>query len=410
MRLSGNDPWKSTGWIPVVSGNMSFTEVGKTQISRKFTVRNQVGPDGAGQTILIFGRKNLNDGWLPSWLRRNLEQIEARFYVLLALRSHPVGSRTRETLEGFIAFSVYPQKLQSIWERLNEDTQNASFDVSEDLDADPFCYFADVRISREGRCDLWLPRRYNPNTVLSVSRQFFIFIKDVSHHHYHHRRADSITYAHIHNDEMEWRTETLYSLHRAMVSARRFTSQARLRSALGISSYAETFEAGFLHERKLPDGGKFTAYSYEPIRTSINALLEDTRLRTERRLANIVVVSSIMLAFVALVVAAGEISRETAWPKWLISAVQFSVLHPGFTMLITFIGYIALLTAASQDNLFNRAGLWLGQWIYRRWAFVSQRWMWVTLMLVGGGLGYVAVNLFKYFWVLEAIKSAAGAP
>lgn len=393
---------KVTGWIPVVSGNMSFTEIGKTRESRRFEVLNEVAPAGLGQTILIFGKKSLSDGWLPPWLRRRLESIEARFYFLLVLRSVPKNSRSREVLEGAIALSINESILKAARNAIVSNIHEADTDLSKLVSGDSFAYDAKVRVTRDGRCDIAMSNRHTTENALEIARQFFIFIKDVAHHHYHHGKSDSITYAHMNDDDMEWRKETLYSLHRAMVSARRYVSQQRLRSALGISAYAETFESGFLAEGKLPKGMSFSRYSYEPIQRSIASLVADVQQRTDRRLSNVIVATSVILAFVALIIAAKDISgvKNAEWPGWVLLSMTLAIEHTGAAIVIAAAVLVAALTFAGQDNVLNRPGLRLGNWFYRRFAFLGKEWITVILGAIGGSFLYLSYRLLEYFWAL----------
>jgi hypothetical protein len=150
----------STGWIPVVSGNMSFKELGTTRFCQKYRVVNEIDPNTNIQTIVIAGQKNLNDGWLPSPVRQSLEGLIVRFYFLLVLRSEAERGRPRSKLTGFIAISVDQGILRLIEQIANNNIHATELlETAALLEHDARAYGAGVSVQRDGRCDLLLPNR-----------------------------------------------------------------------------------------------------------------------------------------------------------------------------------------------------------------------------------------------------------
>lgn len=407
------EPWHCTGWIPVVSGNMSFTEIGKTAYAQGFELKHIASSDRRNHEIVAWGRKSFNDGWLPARVRRWVEKKETRFYALVALKAHPENQLRRESLEGVVILSPEAGQVKEWYELAeNQGVSSVLIQIQNSPSDKVGLYVMQSKINRNGRCDIKLPGHLDERQASDLGGAAFILLKNLSHYHYHHGTADSITYAHLHNgDDSEWMSETLFSLHRAIVSARRFASQKRLRDALGISAYAQAFDEKVLKSNSEPNSGPINSYSYEPLRLSIQSLLEGVKIRTERRISNVVVMSTIMLAFVALFITASQLDQlsEVDWPNWVILSAGFAIERPGLIISLIFAFYIAGLTFAGNENFFNRRAIATAENLYGRLAFLP-RWLIIMLYILIGALGvWAGYELIKYALTLDVSNAGTNS-
>ncbi|WP_332654074.1 hypothetical protein [Brevundimonas sp.] len=78
-----------------------------------------------------------------------------------------------------------------------------------------------------------------------LASQVYYFVKDIAHRHYHHRRSSDnlLPLTPLRgDDDVSWRRETLWSLARAVLEMRRSGKLPGHKSALGVLAYAEAFQ------------------------------------------------------------------------------------------------------------------------------------------------------------------------
>lgn len=366
-----------SGWIPVVSGNMSFSSIGRTAPLRGCAVVNEVDRNSGSQSIVIWAKKDSNDGWLWTPVRTAISDKTFEFWYLVHLNSVPEGNRRRGRLEGWIALTPngHEAPLRALANKLKGTSPPDATVSCEETSMLSGAHWGKVVVHRNGQCDLELSMRHADREEADrIANQFFIFLKDAGHNHYHHREADSITSAHSRDEESsDWTAETLFGLHRAIVSARKYRSQKRLREAMGISAYAEAFEQRVML-KAMPEGVTPT-YSYAPVRLSIQMLFDEAKARTDRRLATAIFLASLSVAFVALLAGMNRAPgmSDYALPAGAVAFFGFLIQHPLASLLVVVCAVLVVLILMGGDHFASRLFRSISEKVLAGLAFLPQR-------------------------------------
>lgn len=338
---------------------------------------NEVDRKSRAQSIVIWAKKDSNDGWLWTPLRTVISNKTFEFWYLVHLSSVPENKRRRGRLEGWIALTPDERDppLRAVAQMLKGASPPNAMASRDEVSALAGVHWAKVVIHRNGQCDLGFSTPYPDQAEADlIANQFFIFLKDASHNHYHHREADSITSAHACDaEESDWTAETLFGLHRAIVSARKYRSQKRLREALGISAYAEAFEQRVM-SKAMPEGVTPT-YSYAPVRLSIQMLFDEAKARTDRRLATAIFLASLSVAFVALIAGMTRAPGMSpyALPAGAVAFFGFLIEHPLASLLVAVCAVLVALILMGGDHFASRFFRTISEQVLAGLAFLPQR-------------------------------------
>lgn len=126
----------------------------------------------------------------------------------------------------------------------------------------------------------------SPEDWRALAHQVYYFVKDVAHRHYHHDPSTDtilpLTEV-IGHDDAGWRRETLWSLARAVLEARRRDRLVAYKGALGVMAYADAFQGllGQIKRTRRPSPTPFarnvgmTAYDFNHTRASLEAKIAE---------------------------------------------------------------------------------------------------------------------------------------
>jgi hypothetical protein len=282
---------KYAGWVPTVSGNLSFTMVGNTSHPKKARTANVEVENK--RYILSEQRRVLGDitfPWLPQPLYDTLcdfiayrKGLHARFrFVFRGMTDKPQGSMETQ-LQGRVYIFVDDD---NYWEnirpsicravvRMNQAAKNGRDGTAEAREAydeiaktlDKASAVVDVCLHRNGCCFVAEPMHVEQSELAfvfdtederwTVASQSFYFIKDLAHRHsHHHRRTDTICDLYFYHERgwpseegeghrasplEDWRNLSLYSIYRVIIGLKRDFPNKAFERGDGLLAYAESF-------------------------------------------------------------------------------------------------------------------------------------------------------------------------
>lgn len=284
------------GWVPTVTGRLSFSEFGRTTFPSPAIFANAA--DQRLRYIVCYQARDTADFTLPfrSFLGPQLLNMVGRMWFVCIARSEPHEGREQEKLAGhlFIFHAKSGWRTQS--EPAVRTAQNllrycrfgtdrgiemtfqphyeylakslsaaASFHAEFDLRRTGTLElrFDDEAPRSETAPDLPYDGRERAHIVHIVAAQLFFFLRDIGHRHQHHDpTTDTVVDLHRITDDdhdLDWRLSTLYSLYRKIIAYKRNVDSGLFHASLGILAYAQTFsrvchkELDETLHRKLPE-------------------------------------------------------------------------------------------------------------------------------------------------------------
>jgi hypothetical protein len=396
------------GWIPTVSGNLSFNEIGNTRIFSRFAKLNEIDRSSGVQSIALFGKRELNDGVLHPSIRR-IFGVETEYNFGFICYSESRNSQPRALLKGIVYFTDSQNVENILYEFVHGnigDANRLEFAAESIRKNIKIIRWANVEIFRNGQCTVTFEDGSNEATD-AVAQQFYFFLKDACHHHYHHDpKSDSITMAYKCNNQADasWRFETVYALHRSIVAARRYKSEERLRSAIGISSYARSFEKRFLTKTEngealskyIKDHG-FEPYLFDEAISSLTVRIDEVKKGKSDLISNIGLFVTIFFAVTAICVGFSQLKAFEGIPlnRDMAHFASFSIAHPlGLSTAIATLGVCTQILILNGSP-FAEAGFYLVKKSLGRLAFLPKTLLVLILLLVGVAFFAAAEKLFE---------------
>lgn len=258
------------GWIPTVTGRLSYRHVGDTQYPTVADYANFIANER--RYILIAQRRDLSDALIPS-LARLTYGLSGAFWFCFCGVSSEAPSDDLAHINGYVCIF----KSKKDWEKASAGFLNAVskihalqntlvFDQGDNLVAQftyakTFLSAADIKIDcilcRDGEVYFSNPDFLNSNleeNSVNFSRydginiqkwiadQAFFFLKDTIHTHQHHNpQSDTILVLQDVEDAYEWHKFILYSLYYHIVSLRRSRRPGSILQAQGFLAYIKSF-------------------------------------------------------------------------------------------------------------------------------------------------------------------------
>ena len=403
------------GWIPCASGHLSFSLFGKETHFSTANVSCQSSPPS--RHIFIAQRRETHDLLLPSWLLRHVfryHRVAADFYLIAntvaAIHPIQVGAEIKKFPDqlGCLTGSIYiviDQKSSKLHHSRNRLYKNACRDAeatqamyvnqddplgelavftafpkalqdfrSDDATVLEFEFFAfrtgEIRIVPKNEsfpADGYAgePDAGREDYIRSMAAQAYYFAKDAGHRHYHHNsKQDNVlpVIAASSSDDDGWRRETMWSLVRAVLNARRRPNIEDFSRATGISAYAASFQSHLGgHRRTAANFEAFqpidvtTEYDLTYLNASLGARREE--LSWERssnvQFFNASLATLISMAALWLTAAQWVDSRTedgSAYPQWLGGALQWFSASPQLVALLGIFGWMMYIRV--QRNKF----------------------------------------------------------
>lgn len=336
-------PWETAeaawvGWIPTVSGHLSFSLIGNHADEAGHIVLNGDKPRPDGRVVLVKQHRRNKDFGYWSWIAEKVLKDTAQDYVLIghteAAARPEFDPRTgrltsisdaRGCLRGSIYWLPYDEdkehrnQLRTALSDLAAESQRigrlfeaqaqAALDEIEPWTRarfDPFVAELEAEdgtkirralkfefaLFRTGECRLWYDHNHvDVEALHEIARQIFYFLKAIAHAHSHHgEEADQMihlarTKPGLHQDpksnETGWRNETQWGLSRVFEQLHRKTGLMSQRRSLGVLAYADAFQASLSRVMRTPgeedvfeEDVNVALYDNKHRRDSVNALIE----------------------------------------------------------------------------------------------------------------------------------------
>lgn len=362
-------PNSFAGWVPCITGQLSFSLIGTLTDSTTLNLASASEPNGPGPVryIAVAQQRRSSDLPLPGWIVQGFRAWAACDYILLAKTAPaklPVwdGDDLRENLDhmGVLDGEVFviphhvdgraAHRVNALRQSARNDITSYSSDLSNHISSDDGDTLisritddlgnppegvriprAQFRLYRTGELRVWIPSSQvqgaheigvpadegEAGLGPALCRQIYYFIKDATHRHYHHDpEADNILplVASSPQDDVSWRRETLWALVRAVLEGRRRSELYAYKDALGVLSYADAFQGLLARIRRQADSydafetqGEVSLYSLGPTRSSIEAKREELTWTKGQRFQLFALLIASGLAVAALWIAAVQI-------------------------------------------------------------------------------------------------------
>ena len=269
---------KFKGWIPTVTGRLSFDLFGDTKYPSRAISRNV--SDSFNRYAIIYQKRILSDATIPGKEKaaRLFFKLEGKFWCVclaknndfIRQRESPLEGRLlifhdrniwRDTVEKLVRryqadlFSytkkVHPPSLSSLFESKFQTLctsiiKYSSFSVDFVLERNGIATITPCDpnlISPEAPA---LPTDLNGKKYFLhiVCSQLFFFLRDIGHTHQHHNdTTDTIVdlYPIKDDDDVTWRNETFRSMSRKALTFKRSKREDEFTSALGVLAYISSF-------------------------------------------------------------------------------------------------------------------------------------------------------------------------
>jgi uncharacterized membrane protein len=362
------------GWLPAVSGRLSFSIFGRTTTPKKATPVNVA--DRKSRYLASFQPRDASDIVLPfrSVLGPAFAKIDGNFWCLFLARTENKWGLGQEHLAGRAFIFANSESWNKVVRPVVEEYQSLlrDFRYAEHRDLGAYVsgrdsvvvahctkfasFYADAQIARTGTTEVILPPILQfaedapklPNDPMKlehiahiISAQLFFFLKDLGHRHQHHDpRTDTITDLwRVDNDnDLNWRLNTLYGMYRKVIEYKRNPNVSTFYDCLGIIAYAKTFLN--ICGEELPEGTKLPAYYDAETIESVTA----TQNRVEREIEIYEkqqdTIRNTVLAIIGATVSFAALSalstyKPTVEPAWLVSKfIELSLTWPIVTLCI----------------------------------------------------------------------------
>jgi hypothetical protein len=372
------------GWIPTVSGRLSFSVLGRTLYPSRAIYANAADPES--RFLAAYQAHNISDAIIPSYFIG----LNGRFVFLIIASTKELADNSQFVLAGecFIfadvdvwnqavlhEVSAYMQALRLYRHTTHQkltDYATHSHERLIDVCRSHASFGAEISISRRGTAELSIripnavsstaPRlpdnqQRRDNIIHSLAAQIYFFVKNILHHHQHHDPAtDTILdlYPITDEDDASWRLNTLYSMYRTVTEYKRNPHSSSFNDCIGIIAYANTF-ASLCHEelddetyKKLPQYyGANTAESIKSTQARIERELLVRRRRQDTIRNTLLAILSVVLSFAGLMRLTSVVVDVQPDPI-LITLVKWALTNA----VITVLGFVLFIGAMSA---FSRA-------------------------------------------------------
>lgn len=416
------------GWIPTVSGALSFSAFGDTSHAPRAVSANRA--DRSTRYLVCYRARDCSDILIPfkSKLGPWFFNLSGKLWFVCVGKCETRNGK-QETMEGQVLIFHDRELWRSNAGNVVRDAQTLlksyrygtqpdiqkhfEHSFGEMIDQLPAlsAFNAKFTINRFGFTSLELaddmevhhtaptmpdqqPSRDHVKHILAA--QLFFFLRDIGHRHQHHDPyTDTIVdlWPETPRDPFYWKLQTLFSLYRKVISYKRLKAPESFTASLGVTAYADTFR-GLIEENATPAQlARMPHFHSENVRNSIHAVDYEMNRRREIASGSSAVTRELILASIALVIAVVGVFQivEEKVPykpaKVLFILADFLITSPIFT-----VGLVAGGIFAVRMMIHNPSNNRLVRWLFRLVQTFDLRFA-IVIFASLGSIG--AVTLFK---------------
>lgn len=387
---TGPLPWSSrpyayAGWIPTITGHLSFSLIGGHGVSPRCRTFNRPVDSGPVRLVAVHQQRTAQDYIAPGAVQLARPQATQDYFLIAgtgpAATPYFLDGTLRQTVDDQGVLSgnilVLPRdrnpiirarrkKLLTDLKRLLDkqiDPLIDPIDVIDEIHAlierariDGIASFTmEVAMFRTGELRIWfdlkhfLGREVHAQAIppspeeLKLAEllppQAYFFIKDITHLHYHHEpdsdqllpltRLSPVQNVIGHEgNELSWRRETLWGLARVVSQYRRRNTLYDFKKVLGVLAYAEAFQStlAMLWRKQSLDEDmethtRLSRYDFAHTRSSVEATESLAEWRRSGGLQLFAIMAGVILSSLALWAGAIQI-RPIVCPENANSSAQ----------------------------------------------------------------------------------------
>lgn len=419
------------GWIPTVTGRLSFSIVGDSVFPTKSITSNVSGQ--SSRYVITYQKRNALDVLVPPIVARNLLGLSGDLWFVCIAKCSNDASKSDDILEGILFLHTRglwrgnAEKLVKAAQRSLDEYSLADHGrLSNHFDEDftslmnrlkPLSvFYSNFSLTRSGIVKINVPEdvqehvnskapTFPTNPSLrkerfhTVCSQQFFFLKDISHVHQHHVPSTDtmIDLYYFEGDDFRWRCEILRFLQRRILQFKRTPSQGTINAAFGLLSYAQSFIRVCKEEKHTIEPQWF----YDNLMGSLKSAQEkvSTEIQDKIRKSDVfrnVVISTlgIFLSYISLVrIADIKIISETEKVSpFLAKSAKILVVHPGLSFSIFFLIVISIMF---YTKIIDIRKVNLARNLVRLLHSLKSRNLSFVLMVLSLSLAWLAGYLFK---------------
>lgn len=420
-----------TGWIPNVSGCLSFSHIGGLTVRNRIISEDVFPPTKFLEDapyLSLLQRRNLSDRPAIGLAHANPEKGRLTFLLIAELRGDQQSTPT--SMAGVIVFA--PTKLGRPLEDLHEQLKSEQLHSLQDVADGPlkglsnqlgeaFCAIH-FDLFVDGVVALRPISRLLPDDDMGpiIAFEAYSFLKDVLHKHRFHSGTDDATLelTPCGIKDPLWAERVVRNLHRSVIASFRTARPASQVDGLGKLSYLESF-LGVIDKRRLTVS---RGYALTPLRSALEAHQARAALeRDEKNLAWSYILSMaaivVPVIFVTLQLLQIPCIRGLTWTDQcaykldvspnIIDLANVVLTHLEWVLLGTTLVTGIVLLALNRRRLFayNSEKLSLATWtndlrdLFFRIAISSTRSALVLLFVLAAVI--IALYAGMVWWLLE---------
>lgn len=440
------------GWIPVLTGRLSFCFFGDSSRPKRAVAGYPDDPEA--QVFVCFQERICKDGVAPEFLYKLANKTYLRLVFLTLAKVE------NNVLTGYVYISpkdkignlktwneINPRFLDSktgLIQRIQEINKNQVDDWwrnNIENDINPILrkeaiYGSTFTLNRNGTielqpddtgCNAKIPKLKldgEDSEDNGINRdalgQIFIFLKDILHNHQHHAEDDdqiTLLYPPPHSDlsQNHWIGETAKSLLRHIVRVKRARTLNFCWASLGFMAYLESFLTIYKKElnqlnQENSNENLVGFHGLEPLRNSIEAKMTELRSKMENRRT---LITHLVTPFIAAI---GVILGGISLYRFSLPIDEPIILDPKMTNFSKSIGKNVVLYLGIVAFIFSSLYWWtlgcdgvgfssnsklkkLAFNVTRISAFSENRWIMALFGLVGSFFFGSLAALVYFYWM-----------
>jgi len=366
------------GWIPTVSGRLSFSEVGHTRTPSRCIYAN--ASDGTRRYVVCYQARDLSDALLPRWIReaanRTLLKRQGKFWFVLVAQTGPQSKLGLEELRGCVflisskndwkkAENSLKEQVKDLQNEVLNYNKNSFINIQEKVNnlknelSSKSDYFALFKIKRGGQANIFCPKKigcifFNKEKQYLLGSQVYYFLRDVCHRHQHHdSKTDTILnmYESKLSDDFSWRRETLYSIFRTIIQIKRTKKPDQIMRALGLLAYAKAFSK----VNKTDKANGLPVYNFEALEKSLDASFNERNSLKRDAQSRWKMIFAYILSTLGLASSIALLGRTEKADSDIVNRVapvyKLIVENPEITIII--VVFLVFLVSTVQPIIFN---------------------------------------------------------
>lgn len=275
------------GWIPTVTGNLSFSAIGNSSSPKRLV--STFREISETQYVIVIMRRRTSDA-LFGIVGDLLNWIAGRdgWFTFYAIGKAEKGS-SENGFHNKIKFvcCAIPDKYKA---RSQVITENVQSQLSVDYDFIRTHEWVDQQartlsieagippvaaiVERSGACTVAVPNERQDQELETLLKQTYFFLRDAAHTHQHHeKKSDSILSVYPDTDDVgrTWNVRVLFALHRWIIQQKRRKDQIGAIRSSGILAYAEVFRENHIDHQENVSFSRFSS-------TNLAASLRSTEI------------------------------------------------------------------------------------------------------------------------------------